>query len=83
LSFLEGGLIKDAPIAFLNLCNGQVKNLDPWHWVTIISLEYAENGKSASIKILDEGLIKKIDLALWYDTTTLGGGFVYFTALQD
>jgi len=83
LSFLEGGLIKDAPIAFLNLCNGQVKNLDPWHWVTIISLDYAENGKSAFIKILDEGLIKKIDLALWYDTTTLGGGFVYFTALQD
>jgi len=29
---------------------------------------------------LDEGLIKKIDLALWYRTTTLGGGFVYFTA---
>ena len=80
LKFLEVALLKDTPIAFLNLCNGQVKNLDPWHWVTIISLEYGEDRNSASIKILDEGLIKKIDLALWYDTTTLGGGFVYFTA---
>ncbi len=79
LKFLEAALLKDSPIAFLNLCNGQVKNLDPWHWVTIISLEYAENKNSAFIKILDEGLIKKIDLALWYNTTTLGGGFVYFT----
>jgi hypothetical protein len=81
LVFLEEALIKDAPIAFLNLCNGDEKNLDWWHWVTIISLEYAEDGNSAFIKILDEGLIKKIDLALWYNTTTLGGGFVYFTAV--
>ena len=79
LKFLQGALIKDTPIAFLNLCNGQVKNLDPWHWVTIISLEYSEDGRSAFINILDEGQIKTIDFALWYNTTTLGGGFVYFT----
>jgi len=80
LEFLVGALIKDAPIAFLNLSNGEEKNLEPWHWVTIISLEYSEDGHDAFVKILDEGLIKKIDLKLWYDTTTLGGGFVYFTA---
>lgn len=78
LKFLAGALLKDAPIAFLNLCNGEEKNLDRWHWVTIISLEYAE-ANSAFVTILDEGLMKKIDLALWYNTTTLGGGFVYFT----
>ncbi|MGH4125543.1 MAG: hypothetical protein ACREV6_21735 [Clostridium sp.] len=78
LMFLQDGLINDAPIAFLNLCNGDEKNLQPWHWVTIISLEYSEDGKSAFIKILDEELIKKIDLVLWYNTTTIGGGFVYF-----
>lgn len=78
--FLEGALLKDTPIAFLNLCNGDEKNLQRWHWVTIISLEYAEYGNSAFVNILDEGLIKKIDLVLWYNTTTLGGGFVYFTA---
>lgn len=79
LKLLQDALIKDAPIAFLNLCNGQVKNLDSWHWVTIISLEYTEDGRSAFINILDEGQIKTIDFALWYNTTTLGGGFVYFT----
>ena len=77
--FLEGALLKDTPIAFVNLCNGDEKNLDPWHWVTIISIEYAEGGDSAFVTILDEGIIKKMDLALWYNTTTLGGGFVYFT----
>jgi hypothetical protein len=79
LTFLEGALLKDCPIAFLNLCNGQVKNLDPWHWVTIISLEYGEDRNNVFIYILDEGIIKKIDLELWYNTTILGGGFVYFT----
>ena len=83
LSFIERALSKDAPVAFLNLCNGEEKNLEQWHWVTIISLEHIEYGKSASIKILDEGQIKNIDLALWYNTTTLGGGFVYFSFMED
>lgn len=78
LKFIEGGLAKDTPVAFLNLNNGEVKNLDRWHWVTIISLEYIEEGQSASLTILDYGKVKKIDLSLWYDSTTLGGGFVYF-----
>ena len=81
IDFLEGALVNDAPIAFLNLCNGEEKNLQRWHWVTIISLEYSEDRKSVFIKILDEELIKKIDLTLWYNTTTLGGGFVYFTVI--
>jgi len=45
--------------------------------VTIISLEYIEN-KGIYVYILDEGAIKRINLTLWYNTTTLGGGFVYF-----
>ncbi len=39
----------------------------------------SDDGKDAFVDILDSGIIKKIDLGLWYDTTTLGGGFVYFT----
>jgi hypothetical protein len=81
--FIGEGLLKDAPVAFLNLCNGEEKNLYRWHWVTIISLDYAEDGSHAMVNILDEGLIKKIDLALWYETTMLGGGFVYFTKMQS
>ncbi len=79
LHFVESGLLNDAPIAFLNLCNGEEKNLYRWHWVTIISLDYVAGGNQALVKILDEGLVKEIDLALWHETTTLGGGFVYFT----
>lgn len=83
LNFLKKALDNNTPIAFLNLCNGKEENLEEWHWVTIISLEHAKDEKSAFLKILDEGQIKKIDLALWYRTTTLGGGFVYFTFSTD
>lgn len=82
LRFLSEALSIDAPIAFLNLCNGEEKNLDRWHWVTIISLEHSESGNKAYVNILDGGLIKKIDLALWYETTGLGGGFIYFTLIK-
>lgn len=79
IAFLAEALDRNAPIAFLNWCNGQVKNLDRWHWVTIISLEFNEEKTSAYATILDEGRLKKIDLALWLKTTTQGGGFVYFS----
>ena len=82
LNFLDAALSKDTPVAFLNLCNGDEKGLDEWHWVTIISLDHTENGDQIFIDILDEGQIKKINLALWYNTTTKGGGFVYFTGIN-
>ena len=83
VGFITRALGKDAPVAFLNLCNGAEKNLDAWHWVTIISLFYDEDNGQAFINVLDEGLIKKVDLTLWYKTTTLGGGFVYFANKAD
>lgn len=76
--FIESSLDNDIPIAFLNLCNGEEKCLDKWHWVTIISLEYEVDKHSAAVEILDEGMVKKISLPLWYETTTLGGGLVSF-----
>ncbi|HHY28180.1 MAG TPA: hypothetical protein GX523_15810 [Desulfitobacterium dehalogenans] len=78
VDFLAEALDQDAPVAFLNWCNGEVKNLDRWHWVNIIQLEFDEEKKKAYGTLLDEGQIKKIDLALWLKTSTLGGGFVYF-----
>ncbi len=83
LKFLDRALSQDVPIAFLNLNNGEEKNIDSWHWVTIISLEYEEDESSAFMYILDEGSKKKINLCLWYKTTTLGGGFVYFKLGTD
>jgi hypothetical protein len=78
ISFLDKALCNDTPIAFLNLDNGDEKRLDSWHWVTIISLEYALDLSIATINILDGGAIKTIDLAKWFLTTIRGGGFVSF-----
>jgi hypothetical protein len=76
LRFLSEALASDAPVAFLNLCNGDVHNLDRWHWVTILSIEYDE--REAYVRIMDEGRLMDVDLRLWYDTTVRGGGFACF-----
>ena len=80
IEFLVAALNKDMPVAFLNLHNGKVKELDSWHWVTVISLEYDED--QAYTDILDEGMIKKINLAEWFHTTIIGGGFVSFNRMH-
>ncbi len=68
--FLDGSLERDCPVAFLNLHNGKVKELDRWHWVTLIALE----GERAVL--LDSGAQLEIDLRLWLETTRRRGGFV-------
>ncbi|MGD9568280.1 MAG: hypothetical protein AB7V48_08130 [Sedimentibacter sp.] len=78
VDFIKFSLKNDIPLAFLNLCNGEEVCLDKWHWVTLVSLEYEEDLSGAVIEILDEGIKKNIDLLLWYNTTTLGGGFISF-----
>ncbi|MDR3279010.1 MAG: hypothetical protein LBT23_00710 [Synergistaceae bacterium] len=79
VSYIERALDADAPVAFLNLCNGDENNLDEWHWVTIVSLARSDPGGHAMARILDKGGMNDIDLTLWLDTTQNGGGFVYFT----
>ena len=78
VDFLRSGLRQDAPVAFLNLCNGEEENLHRWHWVTVVGMEYAADGSQAVLYTLDEGRKKTVDLGLWLKTTVLGGGFVYF-----
>lgn len=82
LSFLDRALGQDLPIAFLNLHNGSEKRLYSWHWVTLIGLRHSPDGTSATAVILDEGKSVEIDLALWYSTTNLGGGFVSLRLLS-
>lgn len=74
--FIEGAMEENVPVAFLNLCNGEEKNLERWHWVTVVSIEVEDSRLMTTF--LDEGITKIIDLALWYETTQKGGGFVYF-----
>lgn len=81
VSFIEGALLIDQPVAFLNLSSGEVKNLDSWHWVTIVGLEHTENG--VLIHVYDGGTQWVIDLKLWYETTVRSGGFVSLQRTQD
>jgi hypothetical protein len=74
---VESALSRDVPVAFLNLCSGEEKNLQEWHWATIISLQAEENGL-VFVHILDEGAVRVVNLTLWLETTTRGGGFVCF-----
>lgn len=76
VEFLKLELAQDRPIAFLNLCNGEEKALDKWHWVTVYEI-FRENDEYF-INILDDRKIKKINLSLWYNTMTNDGGFVSF-----
>ena len=71
-NFLMNALTADYPVAFLNLNNGKVTNLDRWHWVTLV----AADPQCLMVTMLDQGRQVDIDLALWLETTTLGGGFV-------
>lgn len=75
LAFVRAGLEADCPVAFLNLCNGEVQDLDRWHWVLIAAL--TGNGAGTQALLVDAGREYPIDLRLWYDTTTMGGGFVW------
>lgn len=77
LTFLLKALSKDRPVAFLNLCSGEELTLDRWHWVLLASIEYDKKNHILQAVIYDESIEKKVDLALWLKSTTLGGGFVY------
>jgi len=78
LDFIMTGLKQDSPIAFLNLNNGKVHNLEAYHWVLIIGLEQSSPDE-ALVHIVDSGKHMIIDLSLWLKTTTSSGGFVYVT----
>ncbi len=70
--FLSLALDRDRPVAFLNYSNGEVKNLDSWHWVPVIAC----GGAGLSSVVLDGGAETVVDLALWLKTSLLGGAFV-------
>ena len=76
INFIGKELSEDRPVAFLNLCNGEEKNLDKWHWVVVVEI-FKENGEYF-LNIIDDKKIKKINLSLWYGTMTNDGGFITF-----
>lgn len=78
IDFLLHAFSNDLPVAFLNLSNGRLHNLESWHWVTLISLD----PDRLVAGILDQGARYEIDLGLWLDSTKMGGGFVTLKVAQ-
>lgn len=74
-AFLADSFDKDLPVAFLNLSNGTLRELDNWHWVTLVSVD----GMLRSM-MYDQGRRSIIDISQWLSTTAGGGAFVSLTA---
>ena len=74
--FIASAISDDLPVAFLNLSNGTLDNLDNWHWVTMVSFD-CETNKAT---MYDQGARSEIDILRWLSTTTLGGGLVTLSA---
>lgn len=73
-AFLEKAFGDGCPVAFLNLSSGGVKNLQSWHWVTVVSVEESSGGLTVTAS--DEGRKITLDLFKWLKRSRLGGGFV-------
>ena len=71
--FIRIALDSDSPLAFLNLSNGSLNNLESWHWVTIISYD----PDSAQIEVCDYGKKLELDISVWLKTSMLGGALIY------
>lgn len=80
-AFVRDGLLQNMPVAFLNLHQGSVKELDSWHWVTIIAMQ--QEGEQCMVEILDGGVSLWIDFYAWYHTTNMGGGLISFQVLSN
>ena len=76
-AFVKAGLEADCPLGFLNLTKGKVKNIQGWHWITITKADFSDTGITAYAS--DEGKEISFDLKLWYLSTRMRGGLVYFT----
>ncbi len=76
VQFIADGLSHDCPVAFLNLHNGKAKNLEAWHWVSIVALDYDADFKTVNVTIFDGDKSDRIDFKTFYETTKKGGALV-------
>lgn len=74
--FVIAGLNSDCPLAFLNLSKGAETRLQGWHWITITQAIIDEDDIIAIAS--DEGKKREFSLKLWYLTTKMHGGLIYF-----
>lgn len=81
IRFIREALEKDIPVLFLNLHNGQVRNLEAYHWVLITALRCTADHTVVEVEIVDGGKVFFIDLILWLTSSRAGGGFLNFEAI--
>jgi hypothetical protein len=81
--FITDSLTNDSPVAFLNLSKGSLKNLDEWHWVTIVGFRWEQKSDSYYATIYDASKEWDIDLGRWYASTRRGGGFISFKEILE
>ena len=79
--FIAKALKQDKPVAFLNYSNGDLNNLDSWHWVPLIAMTDGEG--STLCTVLDEGEERVIDFALWLESSLLGGALAVVGPVGD
>lgn len=78
VQFIRQGLEKDCPVAFLNLSNGSLDNLESWHWVTVTAM-LRDPEDQIQLIISDSGELKKVNLSQWFGSSLLGGALVTFS----
>lgn len=72
-NFIITALQSDVPVGFLNLASGTVRDLEAWHWVTIIGFDT----EIMAAVVLDKGRTVAVSLDEWLQTSRLGGAMVY------
>ncbi len=77
-AFLADAMDADSPVAFLIRSHGDVENLEPWHWVTLVSFAYDADAGTLTGGIYNNAKPARVDLAAWLAAPGFGGGFVYF-----
>lgn len=79
--FIREGLAQDSPVAFLNLHNGGIPQLETWHWVTVVGIR--DSNQETVLDIYDNGSRISVPLAYWLRNTRRGGGFVFIQKEAD
>ena len=73
--FIRTSFEEDSPVAVLSLSAGRERELENWHWVTMI--EYDEESHLA--KIVNNCNVFHADLVSWFESSIMGGSLVRLT----
>lgn len=71
-TFFHKAFAEDLPIAFQNYSNGELKNLESWHWVTLVAYEEG----TFFAEMYDQSRRDTLDIPLYLATAARAGKFV-------